>query len=914
VRRLGLGAVPIGLLLVVAAVALTWWNEGRAVRTERALAEGARRVVAVAPAELGDVAPGTLVHVTAPASSVAGVVDPVLGVHVPGLRVRRTSEMAQWRRTTDAEDPDAAASYRLEWASNRIDSSAWPTERQNPSAWPVPSAELGADVRVAGVPVAPDLVARSDGLEPFVVDRELAAAAATHLGLAGVVAVDGALFLPFAGGRPEAPNVGDVRVRFERVPEGVVSLVGAYTGVRLEPAATRAGVPVALFRVGDRSAAELFAVAGQENRALTAVLRVVAVLLTFAGFRLALHPLAALARLVPLLGGWLGLGVTAVALVLGASTAATTIAIAWLAVRPLVAWPLLVAAGVGVVWLARRARARRPVAALATLVVVGWAVTWGTAAAQGSALATGEALRAAVAAGGTYELAAGTFELGGPWRIEGDLTLVGAGAEATTVVVDAAGTGAGIVVAPGAALRLEGLGLALAGPEGADLLRVDGGRLELVGAVLTGARFAATDDPGRPYGVGTGLVLRDDAEAQVEGGAFLDHALGAIEVGDDAVLEVDGTRFEANATGVFADGRAKVTIRGSDFSDHSGNALHVRGEAAATVAASTFVRDGQVEVDGAEGFDAVRVGGDARVAFEGVAWFDHPRFALSLYGRAHVTSRGGRFEGNGGVYEALGRYYSAVLVDEEATLELVADVLHGHAGGAIEAIGRATVSMEDVTVSDTGTYASVYVGDAADVRIVGGDVVGNAGALFAIGDGSLTLRGVSVRDGGGIGVQAVERARLLVESSEVRDHGDFGIALLDEAFAVVRDTVVSGNRSGIAAFGASRLRAERNVVTANERTGIAFLGASAGEARDNEIADQGWYGVVVGEDATAQVEGNVLERNVLRGVFFAERATGRVAGNTIRGSEVGLGVAPQATPEVGDNRFEGNGVDQATVD
>ena len=525
-----------------------------------------------------------------------------------------------------------------------------------------------------------------------------------------------------------------------------------------------------------------------------------------------------------------------------------------------------------------------------------------------------EALRAAVAAGGTHRLAATSFELVGPLQVDVDVTLIGAGADATRLLLDPDAADAGVRVAPGVALRFEGLGLTYVGREGGDALRVDDGRVELVDVLITGARTAASDDPARPFGVGAGLILLGSAHGRVEGGAIVGNALSGIEVGQQAALEVQGTRFEANGVGVFADGAADVTIAASAFARHELNALLVRGAATASVEATTFAADGRVETAASDGFDAVRVGDDARVAFVDVAWRDHPRFALSLFGRGSVTSRGGRFEANGGVYEDLGRYYSAVLVQDDATLALDGDAFEANAGGAIEASGSATVVADGVTIARTGTFASLYVAGSAAVRLVSAEVVDNDGALFVAEDGSLTVRGGVVRNGLGNGIEAVGRSRLSVEGTEVVDHVEYGIAVRDEATAVVRDAVVSGNRSGIVAFDRARLRAEGNVVVGNARTGIGFLDASGGEATANQVSLHGLNGVVVAEDAEARVVDNVLEDNVERGVFFAERATGHVSGNTIRRSQIGLAVGTAAAPDVGANRFEENGVDRATID
>src|SRR5690554_5345972 len=85
-------------VLIIAAVSLLGWNEGRAVRTERALNEGLGSVVSLEPAELSGAGEGTLVHATGPVTTTAPLVDSELGIEVSGLRLARSVEMYQWRR------------------------------------------------------------------------------------------------------------------------------------------------------------------------------------------------------------------------------------------------------------------------------------------------------------------------------------------------------------------------------------------------------------------------------------------------------------------------------------------------------------------------------------------------------------------------------------------------------------------------------------------------------------------------------------------------------------------------------------------------------------------------------------------------------------------------------------------------
>ncbi|MHB2020545.1 MAG: TMEM43 family protein, partial [Candidatus Xenobia bacterium] len=69
--RLGesITGVLFGLLLVVIAFPLLWWNEGRAVNMERSLKEGASHVHTVSGDKPDPANNGKLVHLTGNASS-----------------------------------------------------------------------------------------------------------------------------------------------------------------------------------------------------------------------------------------------------------------------------------------------------------------------------------------------------------------------------------------------------------------------------------------------------------------------------------------------------------------------------------------------------------------------------------------------------------------------------------------------------------------------------------------------------------------------------------------------------------------------------------------------------------------------------------------------------------------------------
>lgn len=342
----GFGAFLWGIPLVLAAVALLWWNEGRAVNTARALADGASSVTTVAAEQAASAAEGSLIHLSAEATVVTQFVDAELGLRREALRWRRTVEMYQWRRTSSQDDGNPV--YRQEWSSQRIDSSDYPAERQNPASFPLLAGELVAqDARIGGLALTPQLITRSSDLQPLDLspwERTLLEARLDLQGITvapGSTTADGGLHLPYGGGTADAPAVGDLRLRLTWLPAGQVSVVGRKAGAALEPYATSSGFVIGFLRPGHHSAEALFERAEQQNRTTTIAMRVIGALLMAFGFRTLFSPIATLTGWIPLLGGLTRAGLNllagSLALVISVATAST----AWLVYRPLVAVPLL---------------------------------------------------------------------------------------------------------------------------------------------------------------------------------------------------------------------------------------------------------------------------------------------------------------------------------------------------------------------------------------------------------------------------------------------------------------------------------------------------------------------------------------------------------------------------------------------
>src|SRR3954469_18044058 len=92
-----------GLLLILGSCFGLFWNEGRAVQTQRSLTEGAGIVIDIDPAQVDPANQGKLVHASGDMRAPAPVLDPDFGVSANGLRLVRSVEMFQWKEDKKTE-------------------------------------------------------------------------------------------------------------------------------------------------------------------------------------------------------------------------------------------------------------------------------------------------------------------------------------------------------------------------------------------------------------------------------------------------------------------------------------------------------------------------------------------------------------------------------------------------------------------------------------------------------------------------------------------------------------------------------------------------------------------------------------------------------------------------------------------
>lgn len=353
-----IAGIGVGIVLVIGMTLGLFWNEGRAVQTQRSLDEGAGLVVSLAPDAIDPAYEGQLIHVTGPITADQPVLDDQFGVTVEGVRLVRSVEMFQWIETSKtatqqnlggSETRVTTYSYGLDWSDRHHDSSRFEDaaeHRTNPAmiyerrSFSLDSAELGA------FSLGRTVLDRVGGAQPFPIAAEQIETLRDALGDdSDVRVVDGAIYL---GPNPIRPQVGDYRIRYELVPLGTISVIGQQRGDGLAAYGTQAGDSLLIVEAGNRSAQEMFDSAASSNSVLTWVLRAGGIVLLIAGFSLMLGPISVAASVIPFLSSIVGMGTGLVAAVAGIALGTLTIGSAWLFYRPLTA-VLIFAAGAALI-------------------------------------------------------------------------------------------------------------------------------------------------------------------------------------------------------------------------------------------------------------------------------------------------------------------------------------------------------------------------------------------------------------------------------------------------------------------------------------------------------------------------------------------------------------------------------------
>jgi hypothetical protein len=360
--------ILVGVVLFIAAFPLLWLNEGRSVKRYKALNEGEAVTVHVDSQAIDPAMEGKLVHTTGKAVTDEVLQDSQFPVSDTVLRLRRNVSMYQWveetrtekkKKVGGSEETITTYTYKQQWCDQLIDSTNFdkPQGHQNPVSMPfedeeyqVSSASLGA------FQLTPDQISRISTFQPKnltadtpipqdIADRTVIVGNSFYVAATPLVTKedkleDGTVKTTLAP--PTAPQIGDVKVSFEFVPNNIdISLMYQQQGATFVPFQTKHGA-IAELRTGLHSQEEMYASARSANRMLTWILRILGLVIMYIGISTIFRPLSVLADVVPFIGTIVRTGTGIISFLIALVLSLLTIALAWLFYRPVLSIILLV--------------------------------------------------------------------------------------------------------------------------------------------------------------------------------------------------------------------------------------------------------------------------------------------------------------------------------------------------------------------------------------------------------------------------------------------------------------------------------------------------------------------------------------------------------------------------------------------
>ena len=400
-----------GILLFIVGTCVLWWNEGRAVKTEKMLDEaGSAYVEMENPSKKDASLEGELICGTALATTEDSLSDQQFGIGAKAISLRRSVEYYQWVEHAEEKKEDKLGgkevttttyTYSKEWVSRPIESGqfkdpayqnknmvlttvedaeqyaenvSWGAYKLNESLIHSISSREGLDLAIAedllkqmdksaqtayerfyGVKKQPveqpvETVVLSDSAKAVAdslkaVNDSINEAMAKAENKKDFEYIHQAGNVLYYGRVPGSPEVGDVRVTFEKVVPAKVTVMAVVDGDSFKPFKAKNGKRFQTLVMGKKSGDEIIEAEKEANNMWTWALRILGVLLVIGGLKGIFGFIETILKVVPFIAGIFGWGVGLVCTIVGVAWSLIVIAIAWLFYRPLLGITLLVLAG-----------------------------------------------------------------------------------------------------------------------------------------------------------------------------------------------------------------------------------------------------------------------------------------------------------------------------------------------------------------------------------------------------------------------------------------------------------------------------------------------------------------------------------------------------------------------------------------
>ena len=395
-------SIGSGFVMFCLATALLWLNEGRAVKTDKMLNDAEAACVDMEnPNKLDPAMDGELVCASALATTEDVLTDDKFGFSETAISISRRVEYFQWVEHAQSESEDKLGgkevttttyTYSMEWTYAPVASSQFKDPAYQSRNFVLAQVDEGEqwaeNVKFGAYKLPESLYHSMSSTEPVVlnlneqmlaqldkscrdVDLRVNGKAVTTNNanpndnantvpdslktvVADSIPQDNKVDLDYVhqqgnvlyiGRTPAAPQVGDVRVTFEKVVPAKVTIIAKVKGDTFTKFKAKNGKSFQTLVMGVKDSSEIFESEHAANSMWLWLLRIVGIMLVISGLKGIFGFLETILKVVPFIANIFGWGVGVVCTVVGIVWSLIVIALAWLFYRPLLGIGLLALAG-----------------------------------------------------------------------------------------------------------------------------------------------------------------------------------------------------------------------------------------------------------------------------------------------------------------------------------------------------------------------------------------------------------------------------------------------------------------------------------------------------------------------------------------------------------------------------------------
>lgn len=338
-RNTGCSAVIVGIVLFLASFVVLWINENNYVNAQRMAKFMTKNVVSITNYSTDN--NRKLVHYSGKIKTDEIIADDFIRINTPALD--RKVEMYQWEEETRTDsNNNTTYRYNKVWSERPIRSSNFHSSGYYNPPMNYQSGKYRAQTATIGEFSANTSIMNSLRPQSDVRLND------KSIHYKGKYRLDGSFVLYLTAGYSYSNNIGDYKISYKYIPVNTTVSVIATQNAKNLTEFVNSKFKIVLTYPGSYSAAEMIKMYEDEKAQEAMTWRIIGIVMMIIGLLIVISPITTILSFIPVFGDIGNRAIAGLAFGLGLILSISTIAIAWISVRPEFSIPILILAACAV--------------------------------------------------------------------------------------------------------------------------------------------------------------------------------------------------------------------------------------------------------------------------------------------------------------------------------------------------------------------------------------------------------------------------------------------------------------------------------------------------------------------------------------------------------------------------------------